>query len=287
MLIAQVAALLVAGFLLSRVARSALEVVNQLLFYVTIPLSLVISLAKLGSLLYFAVTLAVATLHMAATLAVSIAVARSSGPRWGKEVVLLSSLPNSLFIALPLSAALLGDAAYAVPHAVASNFVLVALLAYFGTSGPSRVRRALALYAFSLTLGLALNAAGAYSMARGTFDWLNSAVSTANMLSFALVGASIGGLRELSRGSARGLALTAAIRYAASPALLAALLAAAGALGAEVGEGFVSGMQLQSLMPPAIMCIVVGRALRMDNGLIAAAIALLTPISVALALALF
>lgn len=276
----EVALLLAAGVVLSK-APKVVEAVNSLLFYATIPLSLAVSTARLSNTSMFSSALLVATVHMLATMAAAVALTRLAGVEEGPALVVLASLPNSVFIALPLASLLLGDSAYALPHAVAFNLVLVLLLAYLGYSGAGRVRRALVLYSLALALGFALNAAGIRDIAGRELEALSSLSSAANMLSFVVVGASIPNLRKLSRRTARGLAAVALFRYAISPTLLWVSLAA---LGRGLEPGFVKGAWLQSVMPPAVTCLVLVKAAGMDEELAAAAVAALSPISVALAI---
>lgn len=284
-LAAQVVVLLAVGAALSKLWDRPIGLLNGLLFYVTLPLSLAASVIRLADLRVFALAFSVALAHMMATMAAAVALSKTARLGSGDELTLLSSLPNALFIGFPLAGALLGDSKYAVPHAVAFNAVLVALLAYLGHGGPRRIRFAVALYAASFAVGLTLNLAGAYRATPVVFDGIASLTSSVNMLSFAVVGASLTSLR-VSRSSTKGVALVAAFRYLVSPLLLAAALAAAGRVGARIDAGFAAGALLQSIMPPAVTCIVVGRELKMDENLITAAIVILTPASVALALAL-
>ena len=280
MLAVEIACLLAAGIVLSKVRR-VVEAINSLLFYATIPLSLVVSTARLGDVSMFASALLVASAHMLVTMAVAIAFTRLTGVEEGPVLVVLSSLPNSVFIALPLASAMLGDSMYALPHAVAFNLVLVLMLFYLSYSGSGRVRRALILYSAALAFGFALNAAGARSLAGRELETLSNLSSTANMLSFVVVGSSLSNLRKLSRRVARGLAVVAAFRYAVSPILLWASLAT---LGSGLALGFVKGAWLQSVMPPAVTCLVLVKAAGMDEELAVASVAALTPISVALAI---
>ncbi len=281
-LVAQVAALLAVGALASR-RRRALAALNSALFYVTLPLSLLLSVARLSGLGAFAAALAAAVAQMYATMALAILASRLLRLTWAAELVTLASLPNAIFIGLPLVGALLGDPAYAAPHAVAFNAVLVALLAYLGRGGPRRVRAASALYFASFLAGLLLNLAGVRARAAPALDYAAGIVSRANMLSFVIVGAGLAGLR-VSRPVARRLAAVAAFRYLASPLTMAAALAALPAARAD-GRLALGGV-LQSVMPPAVTCIVLARELGMDSELVTAGVALLSPASIALAVAL-
>jgi len=284
-LVAQAVGLLLAGVALARLYPKPVDILNKLLFYGTLPLALTVSVVRIADLIAFSLAFGAALIHMAATMGAAIALAKLARLESGRELVTLSSLPNALFIGFPLAAALLGDSKYAVPHAVAFNAILVLLLAYLGSRGPRRVRAAVALYAASFIAGLVLNLAGAYRVAASFLDTLASIISTVNMLSFVVVGASLYPLR-VSRSTSRSIALVAAFRYLASPLMLLAALSAFSFLGLTLDSGFVAGSFLQSIMPPAVTCIVIGRELRMDESLIAAAIVTLTPASVILAVLL-
>ncbi|MCS7105464.1 MAG: hypothetical protein NZ954_07895 [Thermofilaceae archaeon] len=282
----QVAVLLTIGYLLSRVWAKPVDTLNKFLFYITLPLSLTLSLAKIGNLSSFAASLALGLAHMLLTMLSSIALAHHLYSESKKELVTLSSLPNAIFIALPLATLLLGDSVYAIPHATVFNIILVLLLAYLGFSGSNSVRRTIALYTGALALGLLLNLTGAYRTARNLIDSTSNFTSTANTLSFIVVGASLSKLK-VSRRILKGLVFVAAARYILSPALLALALASMEAFQISIEDGFVKGAILQSIMPPAVTCIVLGKALNMDEDLIATAIAVLSPVSVTLSLLIY
>jgi len=158
-MLVEVATLLITGLILFRVSKRAIEILNKALFYAVIPLTMTTSIIRLAEPEIFAETLGLATLHMLATLAFSMIATRSLRLEKGEEatIVTLSSLPNSIFLALPLSNILLGDAVYALPHAVAFNITVIALLAYLGYSGVGKVKVSIILYATALAVGALLH----------------------------------------------------------------------------------------------------------------------------------
>ena len=99
-----------------------------------------------------------------------------------------------------------------------------------------------------------------------------------------MVGASLNSLVKASRETLRSTLFVSMTRYLASTVLLTVILIAYVQFGGTLTrQSFIRGAYLQSIMPPAVTCIVLGKTFRLNEPLIASTIAVLSIISLLLA----
>ncbi len=262
------------------------RILSLILFYFSIPLTIFFSTISAPSIPVLLIATALAFIHMCAVTALSFAIAAKLRSVW-LSIAVLASLPNSLFLAIPLSEATLGSVFPVLPHAIAFNGVLVisiALLTYLagGERGIGASLRALPhILAFAIALILRILNIAPLLLSIDAIHALKLAISYLNLSAFALIGAELALARISPR---REVLYVAMLRYIASPAILVAILSIP--MLPPLPPNVSLGMTMQSFMPPAVTCIVLSKVYNLDSELVALTIAILTPISTAIALAI-
>ncbi len=281
-----VIALAILGFALRRfIGLDKLwHMLSLILFYFSIPLTIFLSTISAPDIPVLLIATALAFIHMLIVTAFSFAIAARLGDTW-LSIAVLASLPNSLFLAVPLSEAALGDVLPVLPHAIAFNGVLVisiALLTYLagGERGVGASSRALPhVLAFVAALALRVSGVAPLLLSVEAVHMLKLATSYLNLSAFALIGAELAIARLAPR---KEVLYVAMLRYVASPAILLAILSIPTL--PPLPHSILLGMAIQSFMPPAVTCIVISRVFNLDSELVALSMAILTPISTAIAL---
>ena len=260
------------------------HILSLVLFYFSIPLTIFFSTINAPNIPMLLIATVLAFIHMCIVATLSFAIATKRGGKW-PSIAVLVSLPNSLFLAIPLSEAALGSAIPALPHAIAFNGVLVISTAWLSyltgrKRGVGTSSRALPhVLAFMTALVLRVINVAPLLLSIDAVHSLMLAINYLNLSAFTLIGAEL----AVAGFSLRKEVLYVAIlRYITSPIILAAILLIP--IIPPLPTDVFLGMFMQSFMPPAVTCIVLSKIYNLDNELTALSIAILTPISTAIAL---
>ncbi len=289
------AVLLAAGVFSARspASRKVSKAIASLLFYISVPLivSYKVYSVPLVTLVDYAVvvTASVLTAFVSAALLVP-RLLRDAPPETVGAAILAAGIHNSAFLPIPLMLLLYGDAGPAALYSAIMNIIIAVVtplvLGYYspiyrgsGRSTLVSVLHSLATYPplYALAVGLLLRA---LQLPPSTVDaWRMGFTvgSYSTLLSFFLVGEVVAraGLRL-----DRGVAVVAAWRLLVEPAATAVAVDVAGLEGI-----WRHGALIESVMPAATMNLVVAMMYGLDYGLVARSIGLITPMSVAAAVA--
>ena len=256
------------------------------LFYGVIPPTIFMAVVRAPSVPLILLLTLVAALHMGIMLAATLGASSSRRSREAVTVACLSSMPNVVFLAFPVAIAVLGTVSPMIPYAVAFNALLPAVIAvlssWFG-SRASRPNPAPHIAAFcTATLLKWLSPSAAEAVA--SCAQLHQVLAALNLLAFAVVGSELAASR-MRRALSRGVGVVVLLRFVASPLLMLGLLALATRF-ASIPRVYWVGMLMQSVMAPAITNIVLAKVFNLDTELAATSIAVTTPASVAIAIAI-
>ena len=260
--------------------------VSLILFYFSIPLTIFFSTAEMLEIDTLLLAILLAFIHMVCVMAISFVLAAKLRGVW-ITIAVLGSLPNSLFLALPLSEVVLNNVHSVIPHAIAFNGVLIFTIAILERfidrrGGYNSVIRTLPyLLAFVLAMILRYLELTSQILSLEVVTMVRHVVELVNLSAFMLLGAELEAIKAVLR---KEIVYVAILRYLVSPATLMAVLSIFPISLAS--QTLILGMVIQSLMPPAIMCIPVSRLYNLDRELVALAIAILTPISTLIAMAI-
>ncbi len=278
----------VIGFSVSRWLRvgKPFEYLNDFLFYGVIPATIFLSVARAPSVPLLLALTAVSALHMVGCTVLALAVFRRFGEVERATMVLLSSLPNVVFLAFPLAIALLGSVTPVIPYAIAFNALLPGYVAWLSKSfsGRGKAKPRSYPHVAAFVAGAIANYMGLSSaISRATsIPAVSTAITILNLAAFAIIGSE---LARVERIDVPRIGLVAIYRFGVSPLLMAIALLALSTL-IEVPKGYVVGSVMQSLMAPAVTNVILAKAFGLDTSLASSAVALLTPVSVAIAVAL-
>jgi len=201
--------------------------------------------------------------------------------------ILAAGIHNSGFLPIPLMLILFHDAGPAALYATfVSSYasvitpVIVGMYGSRGGASYASVLGAMIRYPpfIALLTGLALRTIWAPMNSSAVLRSLYVLSSDATLLSFYLVGAA---LRQSGLGLNKAIGVIAVWRLGLEPVLT---LAAIAVLGGELAPLWRKGLIIESMMPPATMNIVVSMIYGLDYKLVARAIGLITPISIALSI---
>ncbi len=261
------------------------ECLTKVLFYFSIPITIFFSTLDAPRISALMQGVAAAFIHMTVLTIILFSIASRLRGSW-IDVAVLASLPNSLFLPTPLSEIVLGSALPILPHAVAFNAVLVVVLAILSmmlreSMGVKLVARVVP-YATSFAVALALRIYEPVlcSSLSQSLSPLATATNIINLTAFLIVGSEMSFVKSFS--IRREVIYVAIARYVASPAILLTTIL----LIPGLSNDMVLGMVIQSVMPPAVTCIIVSRMYNLDTELTTLSIAFLTPVSTAIALAI-
>lgn len=254
---------------------------TRILFYYVIPPTIFMAVASAPAANILLILVAVSCIHMALLLTPLLALSSREPSR--TTMALLSGLPNVVFLAFPLSIALYGTVTPVLPYAIALNMLLPVLLAVLGSwyggdaDAPSAYPH---IAAFTAALIVKLFAPGLASTI-ASIEPLHALLSAANLSAFAAIGGELAGCSHILEP---GVERVAFLRLVASPLLMLALLTPLSML-VKLPHVMIAGMLIQSVMPPAVANVILARVYGLDSRLAASSIAVLTPASLVLAVA--
>ena len=288
--------LTLAGYSISRsvLGSRIIRVVNLFLFYVSIPLTVLIKVATISSEAVFLSLLIISIVHMFIIYIIAYGVSKTftANSLDATSTALSLSLPNSLFLAVPLALILFGDVGPVLPYGVATNIVLPLYAIMLARTSSSRGRDGGKLYTrsipitLSLILGLLLRITMPSLASLEQIKLVSSVITNSFYLSFLIIGES---LKTIGRASIKAykhlIAISMIVKYLLSPALVIALIYISQTI-ITIDELFILGMITQSIMPPAVVNLIFAKAFDLNYEIISLILVLLTPVSIALAFVL-
>ena len=290
---AAAAALVTAGLIASgrRWARRAGDLIAAILFYIAVPLiaSYKVYSVPLETIAEYSVVVAASVLSAFGSAAVLIPRLLRGAPKETiGAAVLAAGIHNSAFLPIPLMLLLYGDGGPAALYSAIMNIIMaVATPLVLGVYSPvyrsegksvaASIARSIATYppVYAIAAGAALRHAALPSLAVDAWRVGYEAGSYLTLLSFFLIGEVIArtGIRP-----DRGVGVVAFWRLVVEPAAATAAVTAVGLEGV-----WRAGAIIESFMPPATMNLVMAMLYKLDSGLVARSIGLITPISITLA----
>jgi len=275
-------------------SRKVSKAIASLLFYVSVPLivSYKVYSVELATLASYAAVVAASVLTAFASAAVFVPrLLRGAPPETVGAAVLAAGIHNSAFLPIPLMLLLYGDAGPAALYSAIMNLIIAVVtpivLGYYspvyrgrGRGTAISILHSLATYPplYALAAGLALRMVELPAWAVSAWEHAFTAGSYSTLLSFFLVGEVVAraGLRL-----DRGVAVVAFWRLVVEPAAATVAVEAAGLRGV-----WRAGALIEAVMPPATMNLVVAMMYRLDYGLVARSIGVVTPLSIGAAVLL-
>ncbi|MEM4895293.1 MAG: AEC family transporter [Ignisphaera sp.] len=101
------------------------ELVNYFLYYIAVPMVIFVGVLNAPSINFYVFFIVLSILHICVLMVSSFLFSPiiSSNPKDRMTIVVLSSLPNAGYLAIPLATLLLGTGYYVTPYTVAFNIV--------------------------------------------------------------------------------------------------------------------------------------------------------------------
>lgn len=262
------------------------ELLNYFLYYIAVPMVIFVGVLNAPSIDFYVFFIVLSILHICILMMSSFLFSHiiSSDPKDKITIMVLSSLPNAGYLAIPLATLLLGTGYYVTPYTVAFNIVFsfTTLFIALKTSrgNPLDVVKSfppiLAIIITTIIKTLTLDIGGIV----GSVSIFTSYVIR---MSFLVIGYGLANLTYSSlRPLVRPLAVIALIKIPYSLITARAMLSFVTA-----PSEFVRGFMLQSIMPPAVNNIIIAKMFKLNEDLMAMSITVLTLVSVVLSSALF
>jgi predicted permease len=288
--------LTLAGYLISKnvLGSRIIRVVNLFLFYVSIPLTIFLKVATIPSETVFLSLLIVGIVHMLIIFIIAYGVSKAFtiNSLDAISVAISLSLPNALFLAMPLALILFGDVGPVTPYGVAFNIVLPLYVIISARVGSSGGRGGGKLYTrsipaiLSFILGLLTRIVIPSLASLELIELASSVITNTFYLSFLVIGES---LKTMSKAAIKTykhlIVISMMVKYLLSPALVAALIRIFQAV-ITIDRLFILGMVLQSIMPPAVTSVIIAKEFDLNYEIVSLLLVLLTPVSIALAFVL-
>lgn len=284
--------LIIAGYVLALGGVSrVLSLVNNFLFYITLPGIIFLSIVRISSVEDFLIMLCVSLIHMSITFVVSYCGTRFVIKDMVTRLTMTTSLvlANSVFLAIPLATLMYGEPTTVLPYSIAFNIYLAPFI-FFVTIKTGRMRggggnlsnylKSLPhLMAFIIALTLRLTEPGLGLKLDTAFTLL----SYTNYSSFLIIGGQLARLRlDYLKRSLGRLLLPFTIKYVISPIAALTLYVFAASFKQSL-SAFFPGLMIQSVMSPAVSTVVIAEVHKLESDFATLLIALMTPISIALA----
>lgn len=292
--------LTVAGFILSRWGSRYGDILinafNSYLFYIAVPIILVIKIGFTQISYIFAILILISSLHIVLMLVTSFLLFRPfTEPITAFSASLSVAMPNSAYLAIPLALILWGDSIYVLPYMIAFNIILPFLTMFLAYTTARRAgeksvyfKSLPVLIAFAIALMARILYNTGYGNGNAVVNNIDSLVSYSFYLSFIVIGGSIGKLSmKALRNDIKIVVTSCIIKYILSPLLMLLISFLLLNNSNTSNNLYIHGLILQSIMPPAVINIVLGKVFHLNEELITILLILLTPISIALSLAIW
>jgi predicted permease len=268
--------------------KYVINLINSFLFYVSIPLTTIIKISFMNNESEFLITLAISLLHIFTILIVSFVIAKMYvGFIDAISISIALSMPNAGYLAIPLSIILFGNPLYVIPYMIAFNLFLpflVIVLTYIVTTKKENgksvyIKTFPGLFAISIAMIFRFLKIQTQNIA--IINHIDNFLTYSFYLSFIVIGSSLKefGFNDVIN-NLKILKITCFIKYLLSP-LLSAMIIYITLNYMKINDMYIHGTMLQSIMPPAIANIIVGKVFKLNEKLISMLLLLLTPISIA------
>lgn len=283
--------LTVAGFTLVKArAYRILKVVNDVLFYVTLPGLIFFTIVDLEGVDEFLAMVFISLIHMCVMFVFTYLTSRAFLKDALMRLTIATSLTinNAIFLAMPLSTLIYGYATPVLPYSIAFNIYLTPYLVFLTFKVPgnsNNLSKALKplphIIAFIASLSLKLTA---YDLNLG-LDQVLKLLSYMNYAGFLIIGGQLAKLKiDYLRSFMRSVLIASVIKYVVSPTA-AVLLYMSLTLLKHISGIYFNGFILQSLMPPAITTVVIAETYKLDVEFTTLLLTVLTPISIIVSIA--
>ncbi|MDK6027988.1 hypothetical protein QPL79_01230 [Ignisphaera sp. 4213-co] len=275
----------------SKFVNVFIDVLNKYLFYVAVPITIIMKIGFMHIDYQFALLIFISLLHIFLIFGISFSLIRLVAELIEAFSASLSlSMPNSGYLAIPLAIILWSNSIYVIPYMIAFNIVLPIItlfLAYItakrGYDKKTYLKSIPVFTALIVALTIKMFLDIGYNAIVETIDFV---ISQSFYLSFILIGEAMGKLTvKTFRKSTKIILISFLIKYVISP-LIAISLVHTILVKASENYLYVHGIILQSLMPPAVTNVILSKIFNLDDELVALLLVLLTPISIAISIAL-
>lgn len=283
----------VAALRFNVLARRVSQAVASLLFYFSVPLIVSYKVYSVEAYTLVDYSLVVAASVLTAFVSAALLIPRllrGEPPETVGAAVLAAGIHNAAFLPIPLMLLLYGDGGPAALYSAVMNVIIAVatplVLGYYsplyrasGRGIAGSIARSLATYPplYGLIAGTVLRCASLPPLVVAHWGRLFVLASYTTLLSFFLVG------EVLARSGVRldrGVVVVAAWRLLVEPTAAVAAVEALGLRGL-----WRAGALIEAVMPPATMNLVVSMMYGLDYSLVARSIGVVTPLSLAAAVA--
>ncbi len=269
--------------------RKIILIINNFLFFVTVPILIFLSILRLQSVEEFLIMVLISLIHIVIILISTYYISRIVfNNRIDRITMAIAiSMPNAGFLAIPLSLVIFGSSSPVIPYMTAFNLFLPVLLLYLSLTLDNGLGNRLLLR--PLPHIAAFITAITIKMLIGRFPGsmtLLEVVDYMNYLSFIVLGAQLAILviRDISNVR-KVLLLASIVRYIVSPAIALTIFYIT-TLHRSISQEYLYGYILQSIMPPAINVIVISEIYRLSSRLTTLLLVVMTIISISLSILL-
>jgi len=261
------------------------------LFYIVIPLTVFFSTLRSPNIPILLISTVIAFIHLVIMLITSFSLVKLL-PNISYidriTIATLVSLPNSLFLAIPLSIILFNDALPVLPHAIAFNAILVLTILLLSTITELHRKRidlrTVLPYLKAFLLGLLLKSITSAHLYCNTYiETIVKILNYINYSAFLVLG---GELIVLKIKYMKEVLYIIPLKFFLSPLVLISILIPINTR-IYIPINYIHGLLLQSLMPPAITNIVIAKIYKLNSPLTTLSIAFLTPLSIIIVLLFF
>jgi predicted permease len=285
------------GFTISHIKslQKFVDLINIYLFYVATPITIFIKVSTASSEIEFVAMLAISLLHIALVFIATFAVAKAIHRDFDDALSLAISIsmPNAGFLAIPLAIMLFGDSLGVIPYTIAFNialplfaFVLARISAV--RSGNRKIYVKVVPILLALLVGIAHRLAEPrlHIHIESYLQLADTIVSSSFYSSFIVLGATFAMLSLYDlRSYGTVLKISIPLKYIASP-ILAIVLIHVFTRYFSISTPFLQGILLQSIMPPAVLNLILARAFKLNEKMVSLLVTLLTVLSIILSLAI-
>jgi len=277
------------GYVISsnRTLKYVINLINSFLFYVSIPFTTIIRISFMNNESEFLIALVISLLHIFTILIISFVIARMYvGFIDAISISISLSMPNAGYLAIPLSIILFNNSLYVIPYMMAFNLFLpflVIVLTYIVTTRKENskgiyIKTFPGLFAISIAIIFRFLKIQIQNVA--IINHIDNFLTYSFYLSFIVIGSS---LKEFNFNDAinnlKILKITCFMKYLLSP-LLSIMMIYITLNYMKINDMYIHGIMLQSIMPPAITNIIIGKVFKLNEKLISMLLLLLTPISI-------
>ncbi len=269
--------------------RKIISIINNFLFFVIVPMLIFLSILGLQSVEEFLIMVLISLIHILAILLSTYYISRIIlNNRIDRITMAIAiSMPNTGFLAIPLSLVIFGKSSPVIPYMTAFNLFLPLLLLYLSLTLEDNSKNRLLLRPLPhITIFIIAITIKIFVRQFIKPIVLSEIVDYMNYLSFIVLGGQLAivSIKNISNVK-RILLLASIIRYIVSP-IIALTIFYITTLYRDISQEYLNGYILQSIMPPAINVIVISDVYRLSSRLSTLLLVTMTLISIAISILL-